>query len=206
MSSATAMQKHAGGVAEYRASEGKHVHVPCKGPVQGTVLDILGGLRSACTYVGASHLRHLSKCTTFIRVTQQTNEVWAGQPGEESKASPPPPAAATAASTPPSSTTVTESKSPISVVAATPTSSTIVHINEASVVNPQVTDMVSTPFDPTVSLEDVRQMMGNFAKDRNWAQYHTPRNLALGKFNILDTSHAHLYLASLLYSAVLLSS
>jgi len=76
MSSSTAMKKHAGEVANYRASEGKHVLVPYRGPVEETVLDILGGLRSTCTYVGASMLKHLSKRTTFIRVTQQTNEVF----------------------------------------------------------------------------------------------------------------------------------
>jgi GMP reductase len=78
MSSAVAMKKHSGSVANYRASEGKHVYVPYRGPVEGTILDILGGLRSACTYVGASQLKHLSKRTTFIRVTQQTNEIFAG--------------------------------------------------------------------------------------------------------------------------------
>jgi len=77
MSSATAMKKHTGEVANYRASEGKHVLVPYRGPVDATVLDILGGLRSACTYVGASMLKHLTKRTTFIRVTQQTNEYFA---------------------------------------------------------------------------------------------------------------------------------
>eukprot|EP00343_Euplotes_focardii_P009288 CAMPEP_0205824280 /NCGR_PEP_ID=MMETSP0206-20130828/20289_1 /ASSEMBLY_ACC=CAM_ASM_000279 /TAXON_ID=36767 /ORGANISM="Euplotes focardii, Strain TN1" /LENGTH=293 /DNA_ID=CAMNT_0053122249 /DNA_START=187 /DNA_END=1068 /DNA_ORIENTATION=- len=76
MSSAKAMKKHVGKVAEYRASEGKHVLIPYKGPVIGTVLDMLGGLRSACTYVGASKLKDLSKRTTFIRVTQQVNQVF----------------------------------------------------------------------------------------------------------------------------------
>jgi len=80
MSSATAMQKHSGLVAEYRASEGKHVLVEYRGPVSATVLDMLGGLRSACTYVGAAALKELSKRTTFIRVTQQTNEVFAPFP------------------------------------------------------------------------------------------------------------------------------
>jgi len=78
MSSATAMQKYSGGVAEYRASEGKSVEIEYRGPVEGTLLDILGGLRSACTYTGASRLKELPKRTTFIRVTQQTNEVFAG--------------------------------------------------------------------------------------------------------------------------------
>jgi len=77
MSSDTAMRKHAGGVAEYRSSEGKTVKVPYRGPVDETIRDILGGVRSACTYVGASELRELSKRTTFIRVTQQLNQVFA---------------------------------------------------------------------------------------------------------------------------------
>ena len=76
MSSQTAMDKHSGGVAEYRASEGKTVKVPYKGPVSETVKDILGGVRSTCTYVGASELRELSKRTTFIRVAEQHNEVF----------------------------------------------------------------------------------------------------------------------------------
>merc|ERR1719510_495854 len=76
MSSDTAMQKHAGGVAEYRSSEGKTVKVPYRGPIDETIRDICGGLRSACTYVGAPELRELSKRTTFIRVTQQLNTVF----------------------------------------------------------------------------------------------------------------------------------
>lgn len=73
MSSETAMQKHAGGVAEYRASEGKTVEVAYRGAVADTVQDILGGLRSTCTYVGASRLKELTKRTTFIRVQEQEN-------------------------------------------------------------------------------------------------------------------------------------
>jgi len=76
MSSATAMKKHSGGVAEYRASEGKTVQVPYRGAVEETVLDILGGVRSTCTYVGASQLKELSKRTTFIRVAEQENQVY----------------------------------------------------------------------------------------------------------------------------------
>ncbi|KAI0223331.1 GMP reductase 2 [Lamellibrachia satsuma] len=78
MASATAMKMYAGGVAEYRASEGKSVEIPYRGPVYNTSQDILGGLRSTCTYVGASKLKELSKRTTFIRVTQQLNEVFSG--------------------------------------------------------------------------------------------------------------------------------
>jgi GMP reductase len=76
MSSDTAMNKHHGGVAEYRSSEGRTVEVKFKGSVKNTVLDILGGLRSSCTYVGAPTLKQLSKCTTFIRVTKQFNDVF----------------------------------------------------------------------------------------------------------------------------------
>merc|ERR1712007_236457 len=76
MSSDTAMKKHSGGVAEYRSSEGKTVKIPYRGPVDETVRDILGGIRSACTYVGASELKQLPKRTTFIRVTQQLNNVF----------------------------------------------------------------------------------------------------------------------------------
>ncbi|MCI4377226.1 hypothetical protein PGIGA_G00201170 [Pangasianodon gigas] len=76
MSSDTAMKKHAGGVAEYRASEGKTVEVPYKGSVEVTVKDVLGGVRFTCTYVGAAKLKELSRRTTFIRVTQQLNTVF----------------------------------------------------------------------------------------------------------------------------------
>lgn len=78
MSSKTAMDKHAGGVAEYRASEGKTVEVPYRGLVENTIQDILGGIRSTCTYVGASKLKELSKRTTFIRVAEQENQVYNG--------------------------------------------------------------------------------------------------------------------------------
>jgi GMP reductase len=76
MSSQTAMVKHFGGVAEYRSSEGRTVIVPYKGKVETTVKDILGGIRSTCTYVGASNLKNLSKCTTFIRTARQFNDVF----------------------------------------------------------------------------------------------------------------------------------
>lgn len=76
MSSAEAMEKHHGSVAEYRASEGRSVNVPYRGPVKNTVTDILGGIRSTCTYVGAHRLKELSKRTTFVRVMEQLNEVF----------------------------------------------------------------------------------------------------------------------------------
>lgn len=77
MSSDTAMNKHHGGVANYRSSEGRTVEVPYKGPVEKTVLDLLGGIRSTCSYVGANSLKQLSKCTTFVRVNKQYNNIFA---------------------------------------------------------------------------------------------------------------------------------
>ena len=76
MSSQTAMNKHSGGVANYRASEGKSVLVPFRGSVVDTLRDLLGGIRSTCTYVGASRLKELTKRATFIRVAEQENRVF----------------------------------------------------------------------------------------------------------------------------------
>ena len=76
MSSQEAMHKYHGEVAQYRSSEGKSVDIPYRGAVQATVLDMLGGLRSTCTYVGAARLKELSKRTTFIRVNTQLNEIF----------------------------------------------------------------------------------------------------------------------------------
>nr|CAI5853215.1 unnamed protein product [Callosobruchus analis] len=76
MASKTAMEKYAGGVAEYRSSEGKTVEVPYRGDVEVTVLDILGGLRSACTYIGAFKLKELPRRATFVRCTQQLNTIY----------------------------------------------------------------------------------------------------------------------------------
>lgn len=76
MSSDTAQQKHYGEQKAYRASEGRTVRVPYRGPVEGTIQEILGGLRSTCTYVGAPSLKQLSKCTTFIRVNSTHNTIF----------------------------------------------------------------------------------------------------------------------------------
>jgi len=73
MSSTSAMKRYTGKVAGYRASEGKMVKIPFRGSVDATVRDILGGLRSSCTYVGAQKLKELTKRTTFIRVSEQEN-------------------------------------------------------------------------------------------------------------------------------------
>lgn len=77
MSSDAANTKHFGGLKDYRSSEGREVLVPYRGEVAATVQDLLGGIRSACTYAGAKSLKQLSKCTTFVRCTQQFNAVYA---------------------------------------------------------------------------------------------------------------------------------
>ena len=76
MSSAKAMETYFGEVAKHRAPEGKEVEVPYRGPVEITVQSILGGIRSACSYVGARRIKDLPKCTTFVRVTITTNEIY----------------------------------------------------------------------------------------------------------------------------------
>jgi IMP dehydrogenase/GMP reductase len=73
MSSSKAMDQYHGGVANYRSSEGKVTKIPYKGLVQNTVLDILGGIRSTMTYIGAHNIKDMSKCTTFIRVNNVVN-------------------------------------------------------------------------------------------------------------------------------------
>jgi GMP reductase len=75
-SSNTAIDKYYGGLADYRSSEGKKVQLKYRGKIKDTVLNILGGLRSSCTYVGAPSLKQLSKCTTFVRVNQQSNDTF----------------------------------------------------------------------------------------------------------------------------------
>ena len=76
MSSKSANDKHFDGLKDYRSSEGRTVMVPYRGPVGVTIQDILGGLRSSCTYAGAVRLKYLSKCTTFVRCTQTHNSIY----------------------------------------------------------------------------------------------------------------------------------
>jgi GMP reductase len=75
-SSTTTAQEETGGVQEHRTSEGRIVKLPYKGPVSNVVTDILGGLRSGCTYVGANKLKNLSKCTTFVQCKSTHNPVF----------------------------------------------------------------------------------------------------------------------------------
>ena len=75
-SSTTANNKHYGGLSDYRSSEGKVVKVKYRGKIKDTISNILGGVRSSCTYVGAPSLKQLSKCTTFVRVSNQFNDTF----------------------------------------------------------------------------------------------------------------------------------
>ena len=75
-SSLTANKKHYGGLSDYRSSEGRVVRVKYRGKIKDTISNILGGIRSSCTYVGAPSLKQLSKCTTFVRVNNQYNDVF----------------------------------------------------------------------------------------------------------------------------------
>jgi GMP reductase len=76
MASRTAMERYAGGIKGYRACEGKEVVVPYRGPVRNTIREILGGIRSACAYVGAGQLKDLCKCTTFVVCGRTYNTVF----------------------------------------------------------------------------------------------------------------------------------
>jgi len=76
MSSTTAMNKYSGGVAKYRSSEGKTVKIEFRGPVEATILEILGGIRSSMTYLGAKKIKDIPKCATFIRVNRQLNQIY----------------------------------------------------------------------------------------------------------------------------------
>ena len=73
MSSQHAMEKHYGKMNDYRSSEGRYLKIKYKGKLENTILDYLGGLRSTCTYINASSIKDMAKCTTFVEVTQQLN-------------------------------------------------------------------------------------------------------------------------------------
>jgi GMP reductase len=79
MSSSTAMNKYSGGIAHYRSSEGKTVKIEYRGDVRNTILDIQGGIRSTMTYIGAKKIKDIPKCTTFIRVNRQLNQIYDGK-------------------------------------------------------------------------------------------------------------------------------
>lgn len=79
MSSNTAMTTYSGGVAKYKSSEGKTVKIEHRGPVENTILDIQGGIRSTMTYIGAKNIKDIPKCVTFIKVNRQLNTIYNGK-------------------------------------------------------------------------------------------------------------------------------
>ena len=79
MSSSNAMNKYSGGVAKYRSSEGKAVKIEHRGPVEETILNIQGGIRSCITYLGAKKIKDIPKCATFVRVNRQLNQIYVGK-------------------------------------------------------------------------------------------------------------------------------
>ena len=76
MSSKEANDKHFGGLKDYRAAEGKEVTIKYKGPIEHTIQDLLGSLRSTCTYIGAKNIKSIPKCTTFVRCSDTHNRVY----------------------------------------------------------------------------------------------------------------------------------
>jgi GMP reductase len=79
MSSSNAMNKYSGGVAKYRSSEGKAVKIEHRGPVEETILNIQGGIRSCMTYLGAKKIKDIPKCASFVRVNRQLNQIYNGK-------------------------------------------------------------------------------------------------------------------------------
>jgi len=79
MSSSNAMNKYSGGVAKYRSSEGKAVKIEHRGPVEETILNIQGGIRSCMTYLGSKKIKDIPKCATFVRVNRQLNQIYNGK-------------------------------------------------------------------------------------------------------------------------------
>ena len=76
MSSDRAREKHGKRKDGYRGNEGRLISLPYRGPVQGTVEDILGGVRSACTYIGARRLKDMPKCASFVTTNNVQNQIY----------------------------------------------------------------------------------------------------------------------------------
>ena len=79
MSSQYAQEKFYGGMKKYRASEGKVVQIPFRGPLEPTLLGLLGGIRSCMTYIGAKRLKDMPKCASFYRVNRQLNTIFGNE-------------------------------------------------------------------------------------------------------------------------------
>lgn len=79
MSSKKANEKYSGGLKSYRSAEGREVRVPYQGSIENTIQNILGGIRSTMTYIGAKQIKHIPKCANFIRVNNQYNNIYERQ-------------------------------------------------------------------------------------------------------------------------------
>lgn len=67
MSSKKANDLYCGGTKDYRAAEGAEKRIEYKGHVDDTLNDILGGVRSTCTYLNCDKIEDLPKNAQFIR-------------------------------------------------------------------------------------------------------------------------------------------
>ena len=76
MASDTAMEKYSRNKDGYRGSEGKRVLLDNRGPVEPTIVEIIGGVRSTCTYIGARRIKDMPKCATFVRVNNVVNQIY----------------------------------------------------------------------------------------------------------------------------------
>ena len=76
MSSEYANNKFAGGMGDYKTSEGRELLIPYTGALDKILQDITGGIASCCTYIGATSVKHMAKCATIIQVHNQLNRVF----------------------------------------------------------------------------------------------------------------------------------
>ena len=76
MSSDRAREVHGKRKDGYRGNEGRLISLPYRGPVTETVEDILGGVRSSATYIGARRLKDMPKCATFVKTNNVQNRVY----------------------------------------------------------------------------------------------------------------------------------
>ena len=76
MSSERAREIHGKRKDGYRGNEGRLISLPYRGPVANTIEDILGGVRSACTYIGARRLKDMAKCASFVTTNNVINKVY----------------------------------------------------------------------------------------------------------------------------------
>lgn len=69
MASKEANEDQFGTMADWKTAEGVSTMVPCKGPVENVIKDIMGGLRSCMTYLGAGTIGEMRSRAEFIEIT-----------------------------------------------------------------------------------------------------------------------------------------